>query len=90
MSEPSSRSLKPAEQVKDEPVTTPVLGLIAMPVEVGGVLSMVTLADVENAVAPLESVTLAVQVIVSEPLIMLGDNCHVVPVFVAPPLDVHV
>ena len=49
-----------------------------------------TLDDVELAIAPLPSVTLAVQMMVSVPLMNDGSNCHVAPVLVAPPLAAHV
>ena len=53
-------------------------------------MDTVTLDDVELVVEPLLSVTLAVQVIVSVPLIKDGSNCQVDPLLVAPPLAVHV
>ena len=90
MREPSSESLNPAEQFSVEPVTTPLLGPIDTPVEVGGVFDTVTLVEVELAVAPLPSITLAVQVMVSVPLIRDGSSCQVAPVLVAPPLADHV
>ena len=51
-------------------------------------LSMVTLLF-ELADEPLASVTVAVQVMMSEPLTKVFDNCHVAPVLVAPEVEVH-
>ena len=80
---PSSASTKVAEQVNGVPVTTALLGVIVMDVDCGGVLSMVTLVF-ELTDEPFASVTVAVQLIMSEPLTNVLFSCQVEPVLVSP------
>ena len=86
---PSSASINVAEQVNVVPVVTDVLGVMVINVETGGVLSIVTLV-LEDIVAPLVSTTVAVQEMISDPLVTLALSCQVEPVLVAPELDDHV
>jgi len=62
--DPSSASAPEAEQVNVLPVTTPLAGDITAVVMVGAVFSTVTLVEA-LADVPTESVTVAVQVILS-------------------------
>ena len=70
VSAPSSTSVKVAEQFKAVPVTTLVFGEIAIEVERGTVLSIVMLL-LDVTLAPWASITVAVHVTVSAPLIKL-------------------
>ena len=71
---PSSMSVAEAVQVNAVPMTTPVLGLmLAFAVNEGGVFSMLTEA-LAVSLPPLASVAVAVQVMLSDGPIKLGES----------------
>ena len=65
ISVPSSKSDEEAEQVNNVPVVTPLLGEIATLLKDGALFATVTEVDVLDTDAPLLSVVVAVQMIVS-------------------------
>ena len=86
---PSSGSVAVAEHTTVLPVITPLLGAIVTEDTLGALLSSDTDTGLALTVAPLLSVALAIQVIVSPGPTADGVNCHVAPLLDDPPLDVH-
>ena len=87
--DPSSGSIAVAVHTAVLPVVTPLFGEIDTLDTLGALLSSETDTELALAVAPLLSVALALQVIVSPGPTVDGESCQVAPVLDAPPDEDH-